>query len=183
MKQAFAKIREKANFGVSSYEVFLFIGSLELLAIDDIVIDGQGKANCFLGSSIKPLIPLMTHATETLAQQVWKVDRPIEAMTSERLLRQYYKVHANMQWSYHTKSFFDLGFFPVNPLRVVDHPLGSNCASLVCQSAIFRVFALRNLADVDLEKLLDILKTTIFIKNHAGNVENVYTFSSMSKTV
>lgn len=103
-------------------------------------------------------------------------------MSSERLLRQYYKVHAGKEWSFHMKSFFDLGFFPVNPLRVEDHPLGSSdCASLICQSAVFRVSALRSKEDIDMEKLVDIIKTTKFMKNNVDRREDVHTFGSMDE--
>ena len=79
-KHGFAKIREKANFGVSSYEISIFIGALELIAVGGVAIDNQEDSSCFLGPSIMPLIPIMTHATNTASQQIWTASTPIEAM-------------------------------------------------------------------------------------------------------
>ncbi|KAL9553728.1 hypothetical protein MBANPS3_003153 [Mucor bainieri] len=182
-----ARIREKANFGVSSYEVLIFIGSFdELLTVGGVLFNKQGIANCFLGSSVKGLIPIMSHASQTSTTKIWTTIGPYEATTSERLLRQYYKLHASKAWSFHMKSVNDFGFFPVNPLRVKNHPLASsNDAPIVCQSAIFRVFASRNFQeDIDMKNLLEVFKTTTFVKkNYADKAKDVSTFFAMDEIV
>ncbi|KAL7332409.1 hypothetical protein PS15p_204458 [Mucor circinelloides] len=66
----FAKIREKANFKNSSYEVSVYIGSLELLAVGGVVFY-EDKRECFLGSSVKPLIPLMSHGRNVVSRTIY----------------------------------------------------------------------------------------------------------------
>ncbi|KAL9553729.1 hypothetical protein MBANPS3_003154 [Mucor bainieri] len=89
-KHAYAKIREKANFGISSYEVSIFIGSLELLAVGGIVVTKEEDAQCFLGSSVKPLIPIMTHGTETISQQVRTTIQPSKSIYYTPISLQFY---------------------------------------------------------------------------------------------
>ncbi|EPB86248.1 hypothetical protein HMPREF1544_06976 [Mucor circinelloides 1006PhL] len=110
----FAKVREKAKLKNSLYEVSVYIGSLELLAVGGVVFY-EDKQECFLGYSFKPLIPLMSQGRNVVSRTIYTKKAPFEVINSERLLRQYYKAHSSKLWSFHSKNLFNLGFFPTEP--------------------------------------------------------------------
>ncbi|CAO3627673.1 unnamed protein product [Mucor fragilis] len=117
----FSKIREKLNYKSSSYEIEVYMSSFELLAIGGVVLNTNKTASSSLGSSVKPLIAIMSHGKETVSRDIYVKKAPAEVATSERLLHQYYKAHANKKWPFHMKKLANLGFYSLSPLRVDEH--------------------------------------------------------------
>jgi hypothetical protein len=65
-----------------------------LLVIGGVVITADNEGSCFLGSSVKPLIKVMSHGKNTISKDIYVKQMLTPALSSERLLRQHYKIHA-----------------------------------------------------------------------------------------
>lgn len=107
----------------------------------------------FIGSSIL-LSPYTMKISSSRSSEVYSLTTFPSTKTSERLLKQYYKKDAKRLWSFHSTRFHENGLFPINPLRVRDHPIVSNDSLLECASLLLRTFVYQ---ERDRSKISDLL--------------------------
>lgn len=139
-KNPLAKLHDNFEKGRNFYEISIILhGCVELLAVGGVVVVRGEPADAFFGSSIKPLKDNNLIDGDRLTNSVYIKSNLQEIVRSERLLRQYYKRDSCNMWSFHLSSTHAAGFFPVNPLRVDDHPTVTSIAVSI-QSTIIQSF-------------------------------------------
>ncbi|ORY96381.1 hypothetical protein BCR43DRAFT_416430, partial [Syncephalastrum racemosum] len=103
--------------GKEYYEISLYIGSVELLAVGGFWgICGGNDVHPFLGSSI-PNLPIDLQGSKS-SERIMTLIHPPRTSTSNRLLRQYIKQQASCPWSFHSYRFMTQHFYPANPLHI-----------------------------------------------------------------
>ncbi|KAL9540638.1 hypothetical protein MBANPS3_009573 [Mucor bainieri] len=134
-----------------------FVGCIELLAVGGLVALNGKPVDAFLGSSIKPSKKEAIVDGDRITSKIFTKSQQQAAITTERLLRQYYKVNACNLWSFHLAETFHQGFRLINPLNVESHPSVSLTAPRL-QSFIISCFARRQMLQDNLQALLTYLK-------------------------
>ncbi|KAF7729616.1 hypothetical protein EC973_003989 [Apophysomyces ossiformis] len=116
-----AHICVKSFYGIDYYEVSIFIGHLEFLAVGGFFGSLTSSTRMgFLGSSIHGLPVALKKSIK--ADSILTRTTPGSCTRSNRLLRQYGKIHAARNWSFASTHFATQGFFPVNPVNFSSHP-------------------------------------------------------------
>ncbi|KAL9540940.1 hypothetical protein MBANPS3_009407 [Mucor bainieri] len=139
-KSVFARLHLKSEKGNQFFELSLIVGGcVELLAVGGLVLINGGSVEPFLGSSVKPLNRAKVLDGDVSTSKIF-VRENVEVLRSERLLRQYYKRDAVKQWQFHMKMAHDVGFYPIKPLQVDDHP-SIDSLPLTIQSTLLRCYA------------------------------------------
>lgn len=107
----------------------------------------------FVGTSV-PMSRFEMDITSYRTSEIYSLTVPPSTKTSGCLLKQYYKKDAKRLWSFHSLRFYNDGLYPINPLRVRDHPIVSEDSLLECASFLLRTFAY---LEIDRSKIGDLL--------------------------
>lgn len=111
-KRVFAKLHNKS---------IIVHGCIEYLANGGLTLIKGESIDAFLGSSVKPLKKMFVVDGDRLTSEIYIRSHHQDIVHSERLSRQYYKKDSSKLWSFHSRSTYDAGFFPIRPLDSQNH--------------------------------------------------------------
>ncbi|KAL9553411.1 hypothetical protein MBANPS3_003296 [Mucor bainieri] len=152
-ESVFAKLHMKSEKGNNFFELSIIVdGCIELLAVGGLVLINGGSVEPFLGSSVKPVNRAKVIDGDVQTSNIF-VNANKEVVATERYLRQYYKADASRRWSFHQKSSYDAGFYPIHPLHV-DQYISISPLPLILQSNLLLMYATKQVNHDLLSSLL-----------------------------
>ena len=178
-----AVIRAKGMHGKAYYEVSLFVGNIELLAVGGLHgHEARPNKNPFLGSSI-PNLPIALQK-ESRSSSIYVKEDTAMSTFSNRHLRKYGKIAAAYKWSGHSDRFVSSGFYPVNPLQFTDHIVAHKGISVVTQLASFFLtcLATKSATQEDWTRMLSIACTDVSINKLIKNKSRI-TFRVIQRSI
>jgi len=114
-----AYIRRNKRFSLEYFELSIRIGNIEALATGGFhskLNDNDSSLSPFLGSSLKNLPEEFMKAVNTPNTNNIYVREGKETVKTNRIMNQYIKNQALVQWGFHSQKFHNDGFYPTNPL-------------------------------------------------------------------
>ncbi|CAO3637053.1 unnamed protein product [Mucor hiemalis] len=147
---AVAKIQRKTYLSTQFFEISIYFGIYELLVTSG-YISTNTSITPFLGSAISSIQP-----DEQCTEKIYVDTCRSMAISTERLLRQYMKMHSYKLWGFYSLDAFKKGFTPVVPIsyhahvsqknkKVTVHHFASKLLSIVTNGKIITEEIMANL--------------------------------------
>ncbi|KAG2201559.1 hypothetical protein INT47_007436 [Mucor saturninus] len=135
-----AFIRRKTRLGKDFFELTYRFGYVEILGTSGFFgsVDGTFFSP-FLGSSVQELPATITTSLRTVSTNVIFIAlEQKEYICKNRIINQYYKLHAKNNWGFYSKRYEDNSFSPANPISFKSQNIMHSAASLVINSFAYQ---------------------------------------------